>query len=190
MDSPARIYRATYRDIENTPPGVIAEIIDGELYMQARPTNLHAEAVAGLSELLRPPFQRGRGGPGGWWIHAESQISFEDRDWRTLVPDIAGWRKERVPRLPEKYFEVRPDWVCEVISPSTRFVDRNLKAKVYAEEAIPYFWIIDPAHRTLECYENVEGVWVERTKIEGTGSVAAPPFDAVPFDLADLWPPA
>lgn len=189
MSTAARKTNATYRDIEDMPESVIAEIIDGELYMQARPTNLHAEALGTINELLRPPYQRGRGGPGGWWILPEPQISFGDRDWRTLVPDIAGWRKERVPKLPEKYFDVAPDWVCEILSPSTRLNDRNVKARVYAEEGVKHLWLVDPAYRTLDCFENTDGEWIERGQFEGTADIAAPPFDAVPFDLADLWPP-
>jgi len=189
MSTLARKSGITYRDIENTPEGLTAEIIDGELYMQARPNSLHAEAVGAISELLRPVFQRGRGGPGGWWIQVEPQISFEDRDWRTLVPDLAAWRKERVPQLPEGYFEIVPDWVCEVLSPSTRLHDRNVKARVYAEEGIKHLWLVDPAHRTLECFENIDGKWAERGQFEEAATVAASPFDVVPFDLADLWPP-
>ena len=190
MDSPARIYRATYRDIENAPPNVIAEIVDGELYIQAQPVEPHGTAIDGMIELLRPPFMRGRGGPGGWWIRSEPQISFGDPDWRTMVPDVAGWCKERVSDFPEKYFDVRPDWVCEVLSPSTRLYDRQIKGPLYAEEGIPHFWIVDPAYRTLECYENVDGAWDERAKFEEAAQVAVSPFDAVAFDLADLWPPA
>jgi len=189
MSTAARKSGVTYRDVLNAPKGVTTEIIDGELYMQARPTSLHSEAIGAIGELLRPSFQRGRGGPGGWWIQIEPQVSFEDRDWRTLVPDLAGWRKERVPKLPDGYFEVVPDWVCEVLSPSTRLHDRNVKAQVYAEEGVQHLWLVDPAHRTLDCLENVGGKWAERGQFEGAADVAAPPFDAVPFDLADLWPP-
>ncbi len=187
MSTAQRRTGITYRDIEKTPEGVTVEIIDGELYMQARPMTPHIEASAALTELLRPPHQRGRGGPGGWWILPEPEISFSDPDWRTLSPDLAAWRKSRVPALPMGRIDVAPDWVCEVLSPSTRLHDRNLKARVYAEEGVRHLWLVDPAHRTLECFENVEGEWVEGARHEGAASVAAPPFDAVAFDLADLW---
>jgi len=189
MSTPARQTGVTYRDIETTPEGITAEIIDGEIYMQARPMTPHIEACAALTELLRPPFQRGRGGPGGWWILPEPEITFSDMNWRTLCPDLAGWRKERVPVLPKGRIEIAPDWVCEILSPSTRLHDRNVKARVYAEEGVKHLWLVDPAYRTLECLENVEGAWVERTNREGTATVAAPPFDAVPFELDDLWVP-
>jgi Uma2 family endonuclease len=189
MSEHARIYRARYGDLEKMPPHVTAEIVNGELYMHAQPVEPHGNVIDGMIETLRPPFMRGRGGPGGWWIRSEPQISFNDADWRTMVPDLAGWRKERVPELPEKYFDVRPDWICEVLSPSTRLYDRNVKGPAYAEEGIPHFWIIDPAYQTLECHDNVDGAWVERARFEGTTIIATPPFDAVPFDLADLWPP-
>ena len=107
-----------------------------------------------------------------------------------MVPDLSGWRKERVPALPERYFETPPDWICEIRSPSTRLYDRNIEGPVYAEEGILHLWIVDPAYHLLECYENVAGEWVERARFEGAAQVTAPPFEAVAFDLADLWPPA
>ena len=189
MNEHARIYRARYADLEDAPPGVKAEIVNGELYMQAQPVEPHGWAIDSLIEIFRPPLMRGRGGPGGWWIRSEPQISFHDPDWRTMVPDVAGWRRDRVPDFPAKYFDVRPDWVCEVLSPSTRLYDREVKGPVYADEGIPYFWIVEPADRTLEVHENVNGKWVERARFEDAAQVAAPPFEAVPFDLTDLWPP-
>ncbi len=189
MTQRARTYRTRYSDLEKLSPDVKAEIVDGELYMHAQPLEPHGNVIDGLIETLRPPFMRGRGGPGGWWIRSETQVSFSDADWRTMVLDVAGWRKERVPDFPERYFDIAPDWVCEVISPSTRLYDRNVKAPVYAEEGIPHLWIIDPAYRTLECLENVDGAWVERARFEDAAQVAAAPFAAITFDLADLWPP-
>jgi len=189
MDSPARTYRATYRDIENAPPGVTAEIVNGELYMHAKPVEPHIEASMGLVNALWAPFQKGRGGPGGWWIRAESQVSFSDPDWRTVAPDLSGWRKDRVKALPTGYFDTRPDWVCEILSPSTRLYDRETKGPVYAEEGIGHFWIVDPIHRTVECLENVNGRWLEILKVEGEGQVSLPPFEAVSFDIGDLWLP-
>ena len=189
MTEQARTYRARYADLEALPPNVKAEIVNGELYMHAQPLQPHGNVIDGLAETLRPPFMRGRGGPGGWWICSESQISFEDADWRTMVPDVAGWRRERAPNFPERYFEITPDWVCEVLSPSTRLHDRNVKGPAYAEEGVPHFWIVDPAFRLLECYENAGRAWKEVARFEGTAQVAVPPFEAVPFDLADLWPP-
>ena len=180
---------ASYRDILDAPEGTVAEIVNGVFHMQAQPSPRHQEIASGLTELLRPPFQRGRGGPGGWWVVAEPELHFGDRDYRTLVPDLAGWRRERLTSLPKRWDDltVVPDWVCEILSPSTARLDRVEKLPVYAEVGIAHVWLIDPAARTLEILALLEGRWTVLAAHGGEGEVVAEPFDAVPLLLGDLW---
>ena len=191
MSIPERRSGVTYRDVLNAPKGVTTEIIDGELYMQARPTERHSQALMGMIESLRPSFERGKGGPGGWWIRAEPQVSFEDRDWRTLVPDLAGWRRERLPVLPRRWADltVAPDWVCEILSPSTMRLDRTQKMAIYAEAGIAHLWMADPLACTLEIFELIDGRWTLTAAHGGKPEISAAPFDTVPLTLGDLWLP-
>jgi Uma2 family endonuclease len=130
------------------PDRVVAEIIDGELFTSPRPAPRHAQAQTRLSAALNSPFDLGRGGPGGWRILSEPELHFGPD---VLVPDIAGWRRERMPRLPETaYFALAPDWVCEVLSPSTARLDRAKKLPVYVREQVARCWLVDPIARTLE----------------------------------------
>jgi len=118
---------ATYEDLVRVPEHLVAEILDDELHTSPRPAPRHAVTHASLTGLLVPPFDHGRGGPGGWLILSEPELHFR-RD--VLVPDIAGWRRERMPRLPgEAYFAVAPDWVCEILSPSTQQIRRARRAR-------------------------------------------------------------
>src|SRR5205809_8041225 len=128
MADPAK-RRATYDDVLAAPEHKVAEIIDGELILSPRPAMPHAAAASALGEELGPPFKRGRGGPGGWMILDEPEIHLGEH---VVVPDIGGWRRERLPEVPAAaYLEVAPDWLCEVLSPSTRALDRGQKLRVY-----------------------------------------------------------
>ena len=177
---------ATYADIEAAPPHLVAEIIDGELMTHPRPSPRHGAAANSLGDELTGPFQKGRGGPGGWVFVVEPEIKF-GRD--ILVPDIAGWRRERLPGYPEKnYFTTTPDWVCEVLSGSTEKRDRTLKMRIYAKAGVPHLWLIDPRLQILEAYENRDHRWVKVGDWNSDDAVRAPPFDAISFSLADLWP--
>jgi Uma2 family endonuclease len=119
-----------YDQLLNLPEHLVGEIIGGQLHTQPRPAGPHALASSSIGGELYSPFQKGRGGPGGWWIIDEPEIHFV-RDVEVLVPELAGWRRERMPSLPlDHRFEVVPDWVCEVLSPSTHKKDRILKMKV------------------------------------------------------------
>jgi Uma2 family endonuclease len=132
-------------------------------------------------------FQKARGGPGGWWIIDEPEIHFV-RDTEVLVPDIAGWRRERMPILPQDHrFEVVPDWVCEVLSPSTQRKDRVIKMKVYARYGVAYLWLLDPLARILETYALENGHWMVTGLYQNLDEVSAAPFDAVVIALGDLW---
>jgi Uma2 family endonuclease len=178
--------RATYADIEAAPEGMIAEIIDGELVMQPRPATRHNGAATNLIMTLGPPFQRGRGGPGGWLFLFENEVKFGDD---LLVPDVAGWRTERLVDLPEtNWISVRPDFVCEVLSRSTEKRDRTAKRRIYAEFGVPYYWLIDPRRQTLEAFELDGGEWQPIGNWRAADEVRARPFDELAFSLAELWP--
>jgi Uma2 family endonuclease len=177
---------ATYADIEAAPPHLVAEIIDGELMTHPRPSPRHGGAAFSLSGTLKGPFQSGRGGPGGWVFFVEPEINFGSD---LLVPDIAGWHRERQPTYPEKnFFTVVPDWVCEVLSASTEKRDRTLKMRIYAEAGIPHMWLVDPRLQVLEAFELNQSRWSKIGDWNSDDEVRAPPFDAISFSLADLWP--
>jgi Uma2 family endonuclease len=176
---------ATYEDLLKVPDHLVAEILDGELYATPRPAPRHADASSGLGGALRGPFDRGRGGPGGWRILDEPELHLAAD---VLVPDLAGWRRQRLPALPEEaYFTLSPDWVCEVVSPSTASMDRVKKLSIYAREHVAHAWLVDPIARTLEILRLEQGRW----SIVGTASdldvVRAEPFDAIELDLSLLW---
>ncbi|GLS29697.1 Endonuclease, Uma2 family (restriction endonuclease fold) [Mesorhizobium albiziae] len=178
--------RATYADLEAVPPHLVAEIIDGELLTHPRPSPRHAGAANAISAKLTDPFQWGGGGPGGWVFFPEPEISFGEN---ILVPDIAGWRRERLKTYPDKnYFTIAPDWVCEVLSGSTEKRDRTLKMRIYAEAGIPHMWLIDPRLQILEAFENRDRRWMKIGDWNSDDSVSAAPFDTISFSLADLWP--
>lgn len=180
--------RATYQDVLDAPPHRVAEIIDGTLHTHPRPATRHAWASTGLTEIIGPPFNRGRGGPGGWWIVDEPELHVGED---ILVPDLAGWRRTRMPEYPDTaYFTLAPDWVCEVLSPSTRAFDQGEKRAVYAREGVGHLWFVDPDVRTLEAFELRDGHWVLLDTPTGGASVSLPPFDAISFGLGDLWPDA
>jgi Uma2 family endonuclease len=176
---------ATYADLEALPPNVVGEILSGILYANPRPALPHAAAATSLSEELGPPFHRGRGGPGGWIFLQEPELHFGDD---VLVPDVAGWRRERMPKLPEAaYSSVAPDWLCEVLSPSTEGVDRGEKLPIYARERVAHVWLADPIVRTLEIFR-LDGTTY---RLVGThrddATVRAEPFEAIELELAALW---
>ena len=159
--------------------------MDGELHVSPRPANLHASASSTLGMDIGSAYQRGRGGPGGWWILFEPEIHLGTD---IVVPDLAGWRKERLPGIPpEAFFTVAPDWVCEVLSPSTASFDRVKKMRVFAREAVGHAWLVDPLARTLEVYEQGGGRWVLLSAHEGTETVRVPPFGELDLVLPDLW---
>jgi len=176
-----------YEQLLALPEHVTGEVLNGELYAMPRPKGRHGLAGRGLSGNLITPFDFGRGGPGGWWIILEPEVHFV-RDVEVAVPDLAGWRRERMPSVPEDHrFEVVPDWVCEILSPATAKKDRVVKLPVYARYAVAHAWIVDPAAQTLEAFDLREGRWTLIAALKDDDRVAVPPFDAVEFSLADLW---
>jgi Uma2 family endonuclease len=176
---------AGYEDVLRAPPHMIAEVIDGELRLSPRPGTPHAAASSALGEELGPPFKRGRGGPGGWIILDEPELHLRAD---ILVPDMAGWRRERMPALEDKPFLTEaPDWVAEVASPRTQKYDRTDKLHIYGRERVPWVWIIDPRQKTLEVLRLGDDGWVLRGSWRDDARVRAEPFDAIELDLAVLW---
>ena len=178
--------RATYQDVLDAPAHRVAEIVDGTLYTHPRPAMPHALASSALQSDLSNTFQFGRGGPGGWWIIFEPELHLGED---ILVPDLAGWRRERMPDYPDTaYVTLAPDWVCEVLSESTRKVDLHEKRPIYAREGVSYLWLVDPIDRTLEAFELHDGQWLLIASAKDDEPVSIRPFDAVTFSLGDLWP--
>jgi len=167
------------------PPHVTGQIVDGELHASPRPANPHALASSVLGQDIGGAYQRGRGGPGGWWIVFEPELHFGPD---IVVPDLAGWRRSRLPSIPPTaFFTLAPDWVCEVLSPSTASFDRVKKMRVFAREGVGHTWLVDPNARTLEVFRLAEGRWVLLAAHEGTEIVHAEPFEEIAIALADLW---
>ena len=177
--------RATYEDVLNAPEDKVAEILDGELFLSPRPGPPHASVASQIGMVLGPPFHRGIGGPGGWRILDEPELHLGEH---VVVPDLAGWRRERMPVLPgQAFFTLAPDWVCEVLSPTTERADRGRKLRIYAEAAVAHAWLVKPTDRTLEVLRLREGAWTIVGLWEDAAVVRAEPFEAVELDLAPLW---
>jgi Uma2 family endonuclease len=182
---PDPMKRATYEDVRNAPEHKVAEILDGELLLSPRPAARHAMASSELGFALGPPFRHGVGGPGGWWLHDEPELHFGEQ---IVVPDLAGWRRERLPAVPdEPFLTLAPDWACEVLSPSTERTDRGRKLCVYAAAGVAHAWLVKPSDRTLEVLRLREGAWTIVGVFEDRAVVRAEPFDAVPLELGRLW---
>jgi Uma2 family endonuclease len=186
MADPAR-RRAGYEDVLAVPPHRVAEVIDGTLYVQARPRIRHARSSSRLGDLLGGPFDRGAGGPGGWIILDEPELHLGPEP-DILVPDLGGWRRESMPEMPdEAYITLAPDWVCEVLSESTESFDRAEKVPVYAREGVAHVWLVDPLVRTLEMLR-LDGVTYRLiATFRGDAHVRAEPFDAFELELGLLW---
>jgi Uma2 family endonuclease len=176
---------ATYEDLLKLPDHIVAEIVDGELFTSPRPASKHARASSVLGGKLGPPFDHGEGGPGGWWIIDEPELHL-GRD--VLVPDLAGWRRERMPQFPDvAYFELVPDWVCEVVSPYTARLDRVYKMPKYAAHSVAQLWLIDPSAKSLEVLRLQKREWLLIGTHRDDDRVRAEPFDAVEIALQPLW---
>ena len=177
---------ATYQDVLDAPPNMVAEIIRGALHLQPRPASPHAFAGSALGMKIGGPFQFDSDGPGGWWILDKPELHLGEE---IVVPDLAGWRRERMPRFPRvPYFTQVPDWVCEVLSPSTRNRDRIDKRDIYGEHGAMWMWLVDPDDRTIEAFEHRPDGWLLLRMLDGDAEVRLPPFDAVGFPLTALWP--
>ena len=188
MNEHARRHRspATYQDVLDAPPHMVAELVGGALYLHPRPAFPHAFAGSALGVEIGGPFQKGRGGPGGWWIIDEPELHLGPD---VLVPDIAGWRRERMPAFPDApWSDLAPDWVCEVLSPGTRGFDLTDKRRIYAAGGVAHLWLVDPKPRTFEAFALQDGHWVLIAALKDEDAVSVPPFEAISFPLSALWP--
>lgn len=178
--------RATYQDVLDAPEDKIAEVINGELRLSSRPRLGHQSVSSNLGVELGTPFSRGRGGPGGWIILDEPELHLGEE---IVVPDLAGWRRERLPSVDGEapYLTLAPDWLCEVLSPSTEKMDRADKLPVYAATGVGNIWLINPRQRTLEVLRLHDGKWLTLTVHRDEQRVRAEPFEAIELDLAVLW---
>ncbi len=184
MGEPAK-RGATYEDLLAVPGHRVAEIVRGVLITQARPGSRYAQASSALGGELFGPFRQGKGGPGGWILLDEPELHFHGD---ALVPDLAGWRRERMPELPDApAFQLAPDWVCEVLSPSTTALDRADKLPIYAREGVRHAWLVDPGAKTLEVLRLEGQNWLLIGTCSGDCGVRAEPFDAIELELGVLW---
>jgi len=176
---------ATYQDILALPEHVVGEIVDGELVVSPRPAVPHTVGSTALAATLVTRMQFGDGGPGGWWILNEPELHLGEH---IVVPDLAGWRRERMPTPPrEAFITVEPDWICEVLSPSNARFDRTRKVPLYARLGIPHLWLLDPSIETLETYRLDNGYWILLASYAGDDVVRAEPFNGIDVDLKRVW---
>jgi Uma2 family endonuclease len=175
---------ATYDDLVRVPEHYVAEMFDGELYASPRPTPRHGHAAIALAAKLGGPFHFDRN-PGGWLMLIEPELHLRND---VLVPDLAAWRRERLPAVPdEPYLTLAPDWVCEVLSPSTETIDRGRKLGIYAREGVPHVWLVDPLRQSLEVLALEAGRLQPIAEYQGYASIRACPFDAIELELRALW---
>lgn len=183
--APSRL--ATYEDLLAYPEKERVEILDGVVVAQSAASVIHNEVAGCIAERLRAPFRHGRGGPGGWWILQDVDVRLAKHD--IVRPDVVGWRQERLPSLYNSGpVDVVPDWVCEVLSPSTRRVDRGAKMVLYARAGIPYYWLVEPLG-DVEVFALEQGRWVRAGWYELGAVARIPPFEAIELPVSDLFPP-
>lgn len=178
-------------DFQAAPADMVAELLDGELHLSPRPARPHTNAASRLGILIGGPFWLGTGGPGGWVILDEPELHFGSRPDK-LVPDLAGWRRERLPDAlggdeAPAHYELAPDWVCEVLSERTRHLDKGPKMRIYAREGVRHLWLVDPRAHTLDEFRLEENHWLLVDTFAGEQRVRAEPFDAMELELALLW---
>lgn len=181
---------ATYADLFHLDDNLRAQILDGEIVTQPSPLPRHSKAQRSLGRFVGGPFDDddGFGGPGGWWIFVEIDVQLTLHD--VVRPDLAGWRRERLPRPGSvRPIEVAPDWICEVLSPSTVNLDRITKRRLYARHCVKHYWMLDPAARTLEALELSGERWLELGAWNDDAKVRVPPFEEVEIELARLFLP-
>ena len=176
---------AIYNDLSDLPDNQVGEIIAGELHVHPRPSPKHAMSASSLGDELVGPFQKGRGGPGGWLILDEPECKLGDD---ILVPNLAGWKRERLGGPPDtNYIAVVPDWVCEILSPGTMGIDRIRKMPIYGVYQVRYIWLIDPQQKTLEAFKLQDNRWVLIAAHGELERVHVEPFHEIALELGALW---
>jgi len=176
-----------YEELSVLPNGITGEILNGQLHTQPRPKWPHGRAEDALLIELGTTYDRGKRGPGGWWIITEPEIHFV-RDTEVVVPDLAGWRRSRMPSPPSGHrVEVTPDWVCEILSPSTASKDRDIKMPLYHHYGVKHFWLVDPSAQTLEAYEAGQDGWNLIGRFNAGDRISVAPFTEAVFTLSELW---
>ena len=185
MDPADKKKPATYQDVLDAPEHKVAEIIAGELHLSPGPGAPHTAVASAIGYELGPPFNNGRGGPGGWIILDEPELHLGED---ILVPDLAGWRRERMPFVPDQpFFTLPPDWICEVLSKSTERRDRLDKLPIYARAGVGHAWLVNPFARCIEVFRRSGAQWVTAGGYTGPARARIEPFDAIEIDLANLW---
>ena len=180
-----KIQRGLYAELEGLSVNLVGEIINGTLHTHPRPARGHGRTATALSSEVYSRFSRAPGGPGGWVFINEQELH---HGTQVVVPDISGWKIERYPSHEVTPFStVAPDWVCEVMSPSTRTYDRLTKLKIYAEFGVPHCWYVDSTAQTLEVFILANGSYLVGPAFTGADPVVAPPFASHTFDLGLLW---
>lgn len=179
---------ATYADLAALPDHVVGEILNGQLYLQSRPRPIHAKAETSIGGDLDGTFGRRTDDPqrpGGWLILVEPELVLGQQ---VIVPDLAGWTRERMPNLPTTpQFHLAPDWVCEIVSPATARKDRVIKLPMYAAEGVRWAWLVDPDTRTVEAFANEAGRWMLLGNWVGDDAARIPPFEAAEFAMLNWW---
>ena len=186
MTDPARRI-PTLADLDALPRGIKGEIIEGVLYTMTRPRSRHQRTGAMIVSALSGPFDLGQRGPGGWWILPEPGIELPNTP--EIAPDLAGWRRERLPVLPEDALTVVPDWVCEILSPTTRRHDLLIKMPYYAKIGVPFAWLVDLEARALTAQRLESGRWVTLAAYGDETEARIEPFDVIMLNVASWWPP-
>lgn len=176
---------ANYDDLLQLPEHLTGEILNGQLHAQPRPTSRHSRLELGLGRSLFGGFDLGDGGPGGWVILIEPEVHLATH---VLVPDLAGWRRQRLPDVPDGHIGIAPDWVCEILSPATARKDRAIKLPLYGQLGVGHAWLVDPGAKTVEVLRYGDGHWLLLGSFGGDDAMRAEPFDAIAIELGPLWP--
>ena len=184
-DAIETVPKASYNDVLESPPHMVAQVIDGSLHLHPRPVNWHAVSSTTLTMNLGMPFQKGVGGPGGWLFVHEPELHLGED---IIVPGLVAWRKENcIERMHKAYFSIAPDWVCEFLSPSTRKLVEGSKSDIFAREGVSHLWLLDPVSRTLNAFVAEKGAWRGIAYLRDDADVSVSPFEETSFRLSELW---